>query len=168
MEKLACFTVVKPQGIKGELKARILADGIYSVQGIKKLYTEDGNEYGVVKIKDAFSGFAFITLQSIATRNDAELLRGVTFYAPKNSIKKAKDEYFITDIIGMKVFVSGEEIGSVKDVIQSNVDMFEIKLFSGKSAYFPYLKKLDVKLDFNKNILSVEKEVLDGVIYYED
>ena len=99
MEKLACFTVVKPQGIKGELKARILADGIYSVQGIKKLYTEDGNEYGVVKIKDAFSGFAFITLQSIATRNDAELLRGVTFYAPKNSIKKAKDEYFITDII---------------------------------------------------------------------
>ena len=168
MEKLACFTVVKPQGIKGELKARILADGIYSVQGIKKLYTEDGTEYDVARIKDAFSGFAFITLQSVATRNDAELLRGVTFYAPKNSIKKAKDEYFITDIIGLKVMVDGEELGVVKNVIQSNVDMFEISLLSGKTAYFPYLKKLDIKLDFKKNTLSVEKAALEGVIYYED
>ena len=38
MEKLACFLVVKPQGIKGELKAKILADGIESVNCIKKLY----------------------------------------------------------------------------------------------------------------------------------
>ena len=132
------------------------------------MYGDNGQEYQVKSIKDAFKGFAFITLQSITNRNDAELLRGVTFYAPKKSIKKAKDEYFISDVVGMKVIVSGEEIGLVKDVIQSNVDMFEITLNSGKTAYFPFLKKLDVKLDFAKNALSVEKDALDGVIYYED
>ena len=90
MEKLACFLVVKPQGIKGELKAKILADGIESVNKIKKLYDESGKEYDVIKVKDAFSGFAFLSIKNIVTRNDAELYRNVIFYAEKSSINKAK------------------------------------------------------------------------------
>ncbi len=168
MDKLACFTVVKPQGIKGELKARILADGIDSVLQIKTLYDEKGNEYQVKKVKDAFGGFAFLSLDKITTRNDAELFRNVTFYASKSSIKKAKNDYFISDIIGLNLMVDDINFGKVSDVIKSNVDMFEITLNSGKKAYFPHLKSLNVQIDLQNKTLSVEKSLLDGVIYYED
>ena len=108
MEKLACFIVVKPQGIKGELKAKILADGFESVKSIKVLYDENGKKYDVVKVKDAFGGFAFLSIKNVVTRNDSETFRNVTFYAEKSSINKAKDDYFISDLIGLKVLVDGQ------------------------------------------------------------
>ena len=168
MEKLACFLVVKPQGIKGELKAKILADSIESVKKIKVLYDESGKQYDVIKVKDAFGGFAFLSIKNVVTRNDAETFRNITFYAEKSSILKNDGDYFISDLIGLKVMISSEEIGAVTDVIQSSVDMFEVKLLSGKKAYFPFLKALDIKINFDNKTLSVDKEKVDGVIFYED
>ena len=168
MEKLACFLVVKPQGIKGELKAKILADGIDSVNKIKKLYDESGKEYDVIKVKDAFGGFAFLSIKNIVTRNDAELYRNVTFYAEKSSIIKGENDYFISDLIGLNVVVDGVIIGKVFDVIKSSVDMFDITLLNGKKAYFPFLNSLELKFDFSKGEIAVQSEKLSGVIFYED
>lgn len=168
MEKIACFSVVKPQGIKGELKVRILANSLASVKNVKVLYDENGREYNVKGIKDAFNGFAFLSLNEIVTRNDSELFRGVTFYAEKSSISKGKNEFFIADIIGLKVVTEEGEFGVIKDLIQANVDMFVVELKGGKTAYFPFLKSLNIKIDFNKKELFVSKEKLDGVLYNED
>ena len=168
MEKIICFTVVKPQGIKGELKAKILADGFDSIKSIKTLWDKDGKAFNVTKIRDAFGGFAFISLKEVLTRNDAELFRSVDFYALKSDINKAQDEYFISDIIGMDVVVDGVLSGVVVDVISSNVDMFEIRTDCGKTWYFPFLKKLDIKFDFENRKLYVEKDKLDGVKFGED
>lgn len=168
MEKIICFNVVKPQGIKGELKARILADGFASIKNVKVLYDKSGKSFKVLKIRDAFSGFAFLTLEGISTRNDAELFRGVDFYVEKREIIKSKDEFFISDIIGLKVLVDGEDQGTVIDVIQASVDMFEIKTETNKKWYFPFLKSLDIEFDFNAKTLKVSKEKLDGVSYFED
>lgn len=168
MEKLACFLVVKPQGIKGELKAKILADNFDSVKSIKTLYDESGKEYILSKVKDAFGGFAFLSIKNVVTRNDAELFRNFTLYAEKSSINKAKTDFFISDLIGIEVIVGDKCIGKVFDVIKSNVDMFDIDLYSGKKAYFPFLNSLDIKIDLSAKKICVEKDKLDGVIFYED
>ena len=167
MEKLEVFEVVKPQGIKGELKARILADSIYNVNKLKVIYDETGNVYEVKNVKDAFSGFAFISLKGIVTRNDAELLRGKIFTANKSDIKKAKDAYFISDLKGIKVISNGEELGVIMDVLQSNVDMFKIELLNGNIAYFPFLKILNPKVDLANKTIEVDGEKLKDIIYYE-
>ncbi|MBE5743803.1 MAG: 16S rRNA processing protein RimM [Clostridiales bacterium] len=167
MEKIICFNVVKPQGIKGEVKARILADGFSSIKNVKNVYDANGKLYKVLKIRDAFSGFAFLMLEGISDRNTAELFRGVDFYVEKNKINKKDDEFFISDIIGLKVLVDGEDQGTVLDVIQASVDMFEI-VNNGKKWYFPFLKSLEIVFDFNAKTLSVSKEKLDGVKYSED
>ncbi len=168
MNKLACFTVVKPQGIKGELKAKILADGISNVKNVKTLYDDNGNEFKVKSVKDAFGGFAFIALENVVTRNDSELFRGVTFYAEKSQILKNEGDYFIADLIGLKVIASGEVLGVVNNVLQSNVDMFEIDLQTGKKAFFPFLKSLNLNVDLKNGVITVEKSLLDGVVFYED
>ncbi len=167
MEKLEVFEVVKPQGIKGELKARILGDSIYSVNKIKTIYDVDGKEYLVKNVKDAFGGFAFISLNGIVTRNDAELLRGKIFSANKSDIKKDKSSYFISDLKGLRIIVDGEEFGVVLDVLQSNVDMFKIQLLNGNIAYFPFLKILNPKVDLDNKTINVEGDKLKDVIYYE-
>lgn len=167
MEKLEVFEVVKPQGIKGELKARILADSILSVNKLKTIYDESGKEYLVKNIKDAFGGFAFILLDGVITRNDAELMRGKIFYALKNDIKKGKNSYFISDLKGLKVIVYGAIFGEITDVLQSNVDMFKITLTSGQTAYFPFLKALSPVVDLDAKTITVDGEKLKDIIYYE-
>ena len=167
MEKLEVFEVVKPQGIKGELKARILADSILSVNKIKKIYDESGKEYLVKNVKDAFGGFAFILIEGVVTRNDAELLRGKIFSANKTDIKKEKSAYFISDLKGLNVISNGEELGEVLDVLQSNVDMFKVKLKNNSIAYFPFLKILNPIVDLQSKTIEVDGEKLKDVIYYE-
>lgn len=167
MEKLEVFEVVKPQGIKGEVKVRILADSILNVNKIKTIYDNKGNTFTVKLIKDAGAGFAFLTLDGVVTRNDAELLRGVIYYAEKGDIKKTKTSYFITDLIGLSVYADGEEIGVIKDVLKGNVDMFVLNDKDGKILYIPYLKKLNPVVDLQSKTLNVDGEKLKDVIYYE-
>ena len=167
MEKLEVFEVVKPQGIKGELKARILADSILNVNKIKTIYDKSGNAFTVKLVKDAGGGFAFLSLDGVVTRNDAELLRGVIYYAEKGEIKKTKTSYFITDLIGLSVLADGTEIGVIKDVLKSNVDMFVLSDRNGKTLYIPYLKQLNPCVDLDAKTLTVDGEKLKDVIYYE-
>ena len=167
MEKLEVFEVVKPQGIKGELKARILADSILNVNKIKTIYDKSGNAFTVKLVKDAGGGFAFLSLDGVVTRNDAELFRGVIYYAEKSDIKKTKTSYFITDLIGLSVLADGVEIGVIKDVLKSNVDMFVLSDRNGKILYIPYLKQLNPSVDLDAKTLTVDGEKLKDVIYYE-
>ncbi len=167
MEKLEVFEVVKPQGIKGELKVRILADSILNVNKIKTIYDKLGNAFTVKLVKDAGGGFAFLTLDGVVTRNDAELLRGVVYYAEKGDIKKTKTSYFITDLIGLTVYAGSEEIGVIQDVLKGNVDMFVLKDKAQKTLYIPYLKKLNPIVDLEAKTLTVDAENLKDVIYYE-
>ena len=167
MEKLEVFEVVKPQGIKGELKVRILADSILSVNKIKTVYDKNGNAFTVKLVKDAGAGFAFLSLDGVVTRNDAELLRGVIYYAEKSDIKKTKTSYFITDLIGLSVYANGEEIGVIKDVLKGNVDMFVLSDNGGKTVYIPFLKQLNPIVDLDAKSLTVDGEKLKDVIYYE-
>ena len=167
MEKLEVFEVVKPQGIKGELKVRILADSILNVNKIKTVYDKTGSAFTVKLLKDAGAGFAFLSLDGVVTRNDAELLRGVIYYAEKGDIKKTKTSYFITDLIGLSVYANGEEIGVITDVLKGNVDMFVLKDNAQKTVYIPYLKQLNPIVDLTAKSLTVDGEKLKDVIYYE-
>ncbi|MBR5439497.1 MAG: 16S rRNA processing protein RimM [Clostridia bacterium] len=169
MEKLEVFEVVKPQGIKGELKVRILADGFFSVSNLKNIYASNGEICAIKAVRDAGGGFAFLTLNGVLTRNDAELLRGKIYYANKTEINKEKSAYFIVDLIGLTVYDwQNNKLGTVVDVMQSNVDMFKIKSETGAFLYVPHLKKLQPKIDVNSKTITFLSDELKDVVYYEN
>ena len=169
MEKLEVFEVVKPQGIKGELKVRILADGFFSVNKLKNIYSLNGEICAVKAIRDAGNGFAYIFINGVTSRDGAELLRGKVYYALRSDIKRQKDAYFIVDLIGLTVYEGqNNKLGTVVDVMQSNVDMFKIKDDAGKFLYIPHLKKLEPKVDLTNKTISFLSEELKDVIYYEN
>ena len=71
---LTVATVLKPQGIRGEVKVRALTDSAEDLAAFKKLII-DGAEYSVLSVR-AQGEFAYLMLKGIADRNAAELLRG--------------------------------------------------------------------------------------------
>lgn len=167
MEKLLIAETLKPQGIKGEIKVKLIVDGFFAVKNVKKVYDEQGNEYLVNNFKDVTGGFAFLHLDGVNSRNDAELLRGKSFFANKTDIKKDKNAFFISDLIGVTLIVGNNKVGEISDVIKSNVDIFEFTNLSGKKCYFPFLKKLNYQIDLDNKIMTVNEQAFKEVVVDE-
>lgn len=166
MEKLLVAEALKPQGIKGEIKVKLHVDGFFAVKNVKTLYDGEGNAYKIKNFKDATGGFAFLLVDGVFDRNTAELLRGKMFYANKNDIKKEKSAFFISDLIGVKVIADNNEIGVIKNVIKSNVDIFELDTISGK-CYFPFLNKLNYEIDLDSKTMTVDFDAFKEISVYE-
>ena len=166
MEKILIGTILKPHGIKGELKIKYFADTFESIKGCKVVFIDD-KEYSA-KLKLDSGEFAFLTLNGVSDRNFAELLRQKEVYALKSQIKKSKTSYFICDLIGLNVYVNDNLFGTVIDVLQSNVDMFYIKLIDGKTAYLPFLKSLNLDVNIENKSLKIVGNDYEKVIFYEN
>ena len=169
MQKLLIGRVVKPQGIKGEVKVLLLTDGFFSVKNLKEAYIGD-KLYKINSIKDAGVPCAFLGLQGICDRNAAEALRGAEVYADKSLINKDKNAYFIEDLIGLTLYAGEDKIGTIQDVIKSNVDMFVISGVESAGGNAGENKAVeetenDDKTSDKKPQKNAEKPQKSGVIY---
>lgn len=60
----------------------------------------------------------------------------------ENAVKLKKDEYFIADLIGMKVSTDeGEELGTLSDVMQTGAnDVYVISMTDGEEVLIPAIR----------------------------
>ncbi len=165
MDKILIGQVLKPQGISGQIKISDYTDGFDAVKNISEVFLGE-DKYKVLAISSR-EGAIFLSLKGIADRNAAELLRGKDVYAYRDEIEKDKDNYFIVDIIGCKLYLSsGKEIGVILDVTTSNVDIFKVDTAEG-IAYFPFLKKLNAVVDIVNKKITVDAARFTEVVLYE-
>ena len=83
---LTIATILKPQGIRGEIKVRALTDSAENLKAFKTVYI-DGAEYSVFSVR-AQGDIGYLALKGIADRNAAELLRGKEITANREEAKK--------------------------------------------------------------------------------
>lgn len=167
MDKIEIGAVAKPQGIKGEIKVRLFADGFAYVKDIKKVEIK-GEEYSVANFKSAGGEEAILKLVGIDDRNFVETLRRAEVYADKSELYIPKGHYFIADVIGCSLFLdSGKEMGKITDIVSGNVDYYYVDTAEGK-AVFPLLKSLDADIDVDGGRVTVNAKKFTEVVMYED
>lgn len=165
MELLQIGTVLKPQGISGQLKLSDYTDGPASLSQIKTVYI-DNAEYKVMSIKFTL-GAIMLNLKGVADRNQAELFRGKDVFCDKKELITDPDSYFIADIVGCSLYLtSGKLIGKVVDVTKSNVDILKIDSAEG-TVYIPFLKSLEPVVDLALKKLTVNAAKFTEVCLYE-
>ena len=101
MDKILIGKIIKPQGIKGELKILPLCDSPEILKDIKSFYIDD-EEYTPVSVRIADG--VYIVFKGIADRNKAELFRDKNLYADKQDVPVEENKWFISDIISCKIF----------------------------------------------------------------
>ena len=167
MEKIEIGAVAKPQGIKGELKIRLFADGFESVKDVKKVEI-GGTEYTVAYFRHAGGEEAILALEEITDRNFAETLRLKEVYADRKDIKLPENRYFISDVLGCTLYLSsGKEMGEIKDIISGNVDYYYVSTKEG-TAIFPLIKDLLVSVDIAEKKVVVDAKKFTEVVLYEN
>jgi len=169
MEKtLKIGLIVKPQGVKGELKIQPLTDDINRFRKLKSVIIDE-KIYPVTKVTVG-GGVVFLSILGVNDRDQAEAYRGKFISVDReNAVPLKKDNYFVVDIIGCEIITdSGVKIGLVTDVTSSRTDVFTVKCENGKTMRFPFLKDLLVSVDVVAKQIMVKEKRLSEVSCYED
>lgn len=166
MKQILIGEILKPQGIRGEVKMKNFTDGFFAVKNLKEI-TIEGVGYQVLKMREDKG--VFMLLKGVADRNAAELLRGKSVYAAKNDVTREKGKYFISDVIGCDLYLSdGTKAGEIVDILSAKVDIYYISCGGSASGekdvgvsrrLFPLIKELNPVFDIENNRVTVDKNV---------
>ena len=135
-DKITVAIILKPQGIRGEVKVKAMTDSADDLTAFKSVLI-DGVAYSVLSVR-AQGEFAYLGLKGIADRNAAELLRGKNIEVDRADMPDLPDgTYYIGDLIGCTVVNErGDILGTVEDVTPAKTDIFTLKTDS-KTVMFP-------------------------------
>ncbi len=168
VETLKIGLIVKPQGIKGELKVQPLTDDINRFRKLKEVIIDDKT----YKVLNTVIGgnVVFISISGVADRNVAESFRGKFLRVTReNAIPLEEGRYFIVDIIGCEVVTDkGQEVGKVIEVTSARTDVFTLTCPNGKIMRFPFLNDLVLSVDVQNKKITVSEKRLEEVSCYED
>lgn len=143
-EMLRVGVVFTTHGVKGEVKVFPTTDDAARFKRLKKAYLDIGKELLPVTIEGVkfFKQMVIVKFREIGTMDQAALYRNRDILIErKDAVPLAKDEFFICDLIGLKVITdTGKELGILSDVLQTGAnDVFEISLSDGETVLLPYI-----------------------------
>ena len=166
MERLVIGEVLKPQGIRGELKVKTYTDFPEDVKAFGTVYIED-KPYKILSFRVGTDGAAYMGLRGIPDRNAAELFRGKKLEGEREDAPELEEgQYYIVDIIGLSCETEeGEILGTVKDISNLSSDIYTIEK-AGKSILFPAVKGVVKKVDIANKKLIVDKKIFDEIAVY--
>ena len=147
--------IVKAQGIKGEVKIIPITDDVLRFNKLKKA-TVKGQEM-TVESSRVQNDCSYVKFKGVDTRNDAELLQNeYVSVAREDAVKLPENTWFIVDILGSKVFVDDNYLGTLTDVMQNAaVDVYVVS--DGKNeTMFPALKDLIKNVDIDKKTITLD------------
>ena len=187
-EYIVTGSFIKPHGIKGEIVIRFFnPDFVFNEQIIKEkkliLYILDTNKYlknigsnfnnndidialelsylplSIASIKNGNKQY-FIKINNIDTIEEAEKFRNIKIFIKKEQLHLEKNEYLISDLIGLKCLnVLNNDIGTIMKIYQGDTDIIEIK--SENTVYFLPMTDDNIKeINIKKKIAVIQNEEL--------
>ena len=121
---LAIARVVKPWGVRGEIKLEVLTGFPDQIERLKRVYVGSKAVPHDVAHFHWHSGELLLQLADVRDRNAAELLRGQLVQIPhEEAVPLKPGEYYERQIIGLHVTTTeGEPLGQVVEVLATGAN----------------------------------------------
>ncbi|MCC8029074.1 MAG: ribosome maturation factor RimM [Lachnospiraceae bacterium] len=147
-------------GIAGEVKVFPTTDDSSRFRKLKQVILDTGSEELELEVaRVRFSKqMVILKFREFQNINEVECFRGKSLYVTReNAVKLEKDEYFIADLIGMKVVsTDGEDLGILKDVMQTGAnDVYIAADPGGTELLLPAIHDCVRKIDMDQGVITV-------------
>lgn len=153
-------------GIRGEVKVFPTTDDVTRFKDLKQVILDTGKEQVPLTIEGVkfFKQFAIVKFKGIDNINDVEKYKGKSLLVGReDAVKLEEDEYYIADLIGMKVFTGEVEFGVLRDVLETGAN--EVYVVDSKEygeVLIPAIQQCI--LDVNVEERTMKVYLLDGLI----
>jgi len=174
LDQLVIGEILRPHGIRGELRMRVLTATRDYLPELGYVYLSDAEKYDAeeasrkqrheVKTLRFNKRFALLALDGIETRNEAELLRGklVSIDAAQAPAPQAGD-YHPPQVLGMRVFTADNELGVVREVLETGAnDVYVLASEGYGELLLPAHEETIVAIDFERQRITME--LPDGLL----
>lgn len=150
--------ILKPQGIKGELKVYPLTDNIARYKKLKKVYISDKQEqscFSIESVRIDPKGMVFLKLSGIDTPEQAEKYRGCLVKVERAEVPPLKEGWYYFELEGMKVYEKDVLLGTLTRVQETGAnDIYIVKGHNGEIC-IPALKSVVKKVDVSGKRMDV-------------
>ncbi len=158
--------ITNTHGVRGEVKVFPTTDDVNRFKKLKHVILDTGKEQIELTITQVkfFKNLVILKFKDLDNINDVEKWKGKPLYVNrKDAVKCQKDEYFIADLIGLKVMADdGEELGEISDVLVTGAnDVYVISKPGCKDLLLPAIKECILAVDIEQGLMQVH--VLEGL-----
>ena len=126
MEQLLQVGVISStHGIRGEVKVFPTTDDAGRFKKLKEVVLDTGKEQIPLEVQGVkfFKQFVILKFKGIDNINEIEMYKGKSLLVTReNAVELEEDEYYIADLIGMRVVTDEGERGILKDVIETGAN----------------------------------------------
>ena len=132
-------------GIRGEVKVFPTTDDPNRFRKLKQVILDTGKEQLEMEIASVkfFKNMVIVKFKGIDDINDVEKYRKAGIYVTReNAVPLDENEYFIADLIGLRViYDEEEELGVIDDVLQTGAnDVYIVKKKQTPDLLIPAIK----------------------------
>ena len=155
MEKVYIGKVIKPHGIKGEI--RILSDFPYKdkVFVIGNSIIINDREY-LIKSYRVHKGYDMVTLDDYTDINDIMFLLKQDVYFDKSKLKLSDDQILDEELIDYDVVSNDGKIGKIKEIFKASSNNKIIRVMFDREILIPLNSPIIKNIDKNNKRIYVE------------
>ena len=166
-ELLQVGVITQTHGIRGEVKVFPTTDDASRFRDLKHVLLDTGKDTLSLEIENVkfFKQFVILKFKGYDNINDIERYRRCPLLVErKDAVALEEDEYFISDMIGMKVVTDGgEEFGVLKDVMTTGAnDVYVIDHPTAGEILIPAIKECVLDVDIPGGQMKIH--VMDGLV----
>lgn len=149
-------------GVRGEARIKSFCAEPEAIGDYAPLTTEDGRPVDLTLGRPVKGGFA-ARISIARTREEAEALKGVRLYAPRDTLPALPDdEFYHTDLIGLTVIdTGGAELGRLRAIHDFGAgDVLDIK--GRKEWMIPFTGAAVPTVDLTAGRIVVDLSAVEG------
>ena len=172
-EYLSVGLVIKPHGVRGQLKVEPLTDDPARFEQIKSVYVEKNGEFSEYQVESCgfMPAIVLLKLKGIDDMSAAESLRGLYLWVPRSQAKPLEEnEYYWADLIGLPAVFSDTEkhLGTLVTILETpSNDIYVVKTPKEQEILLPALKQY-ITVEMEKGRILIHREGLEEILPDED
>ena len=158
--------ITTTHGIRGEVKVYPTTDADRFLD-LEYVLLDTGREKRKLEIENVkyFKNLVILKFRGIDNINDIERYKRCPLLVTReNAVPLEEDEYFVADMIGMKVITEdGTEFGTLSDVMETGAnDVYVIDSKEHGEVLMPAIKECVLNVDMESGIITVH--LMNGLI----
>ncbi|MBR4768298.1 MAG: 16S rRNA processing protein RimM [Lachnospiraceae bacterium] len=170
-DSLRIGSVIKPHGVKGEVKVYPTTDDVHRFETVKTVFLERKgrpaeNEPRLVTSVKYFKGQVIVKLSGIDSMEDAESIRGADLLILRSQSTPLKEgQYYLSDLIGLNgITEDGSPVGTLKEILETGAnDVFVFRNGEGRELLLPNIPDCILNVSMEEGFMTVS--ILPGLEY---
>ena len=157
MDLLEVGKIINTHGLRGEVKVIPWTDTPDVFEDLETLYLKNNDVLTISSVKYQKNN-QIVKFKELGDINEAEKLKNQVLYAERSALGELPEGvYYIADLIGLSVRKeTGEEVGKIKDVLQTGAnDIYVVAREGAKDLLVPVIPNVVLSVDIDGGEVTV-------------